>query len=64
MSCLRRKLAKLNKVVEEAERLAQENKCNFVVVSIRHVWMYDKESCWIRDGRVGTLVRLIKYDKL
>lgn len=62
MTCLKKKMDQLAATISEATRLAAENKCNFVVVTIRHKWMYDKESCWVRDGKVGTLVKLIEYE--
>ena len=53
---------KLNEAINNATSLSKENKCNFVVVTIRHRYTVDKESCWRRDGEIGTLVKLIEYE--
>lgn len=64
MTCLRERFKTFTNVIAKAEKIAKENECNMVVVSINKRWIYDRESCWIRDGSIGELVKLIEYDKL
>lgn len=64
MTCLRERFKVFTDVIAKAEKVALDNKCNMVVVSINKKWLYDKESCWVRDGSIGELVKLIEYDKL
>lgn len=62
MSCLKRILQDISKAELTTQRLALEAKCNFVIVAFNNKIYYDKESCWIRDGKVGQLIKLIKYE--
>ncbi len=62
MSCLKLIIGNLDKAISIAKGLSIENKCNFVIVMINKSIMYDKESCWIRDGRIGKLIKTIVYE--
>lgn len=64
MTCHRKQLEALTKAEAEATRIANEVQCNMVLLSINNKWAYDKESCWVRDGKLGTLIKVIEYDKL
>lgn len=59
--CYREQFDKFISLVEEAERNAREEKCNYVIYSIGRRRAYQKEQCWIDEGRPGTLIRIVRY---